>query len=194
MNTLNMREKIKNHAIKYGRTEKEIINKILVDDMFAETFAIDPAKQNIYEKTAAKFISGLEFVENFQNLPATAKLFVKEGEITNNRNKTLKSIDFIWSHKELEFFATHKYTGNGTGTTQKHQYVEVRDNFLMNCKNIKNPNHFFLAILDGPYYEKFGLIEELNSSFSQKNVRVLRSIDVQSFMLEICSSIMKKAS
>jgi hypothetical protein len=150
LSTKNMCEKIRNHAVKFGRSESEIKDKILSDDMFAETFAIDPAKQNIYERTAAEYISQQDLVEDFQNLPATAKLFVKDGEITNQRHKTLKSIDFVWSSGKYKFFATHKYTGTGTGTTQKHQYVEVRDNFLMNCLDPKNPNHFFLAILDGP--------------------------------------------
>lgn len=49
--------KIKNHSDKFDRTPEEVRSKILTDDMYAEIFAKDPAKQNIYEKLAASYIS-----------------------------------------------------------------------------------------------------------------------------------------
>lgn len=48
--------KIKNHAEKFDRDFNEVKNKIMNDDMYAEFFAKDPSKQNIYEKLAAKYI------------------------------------------------------------------------------------------------------------------------------------------
>ena len=42
--------KITNHAEKFDREYSEIRSKILTDDMYAEIFAKDPAKQNIYVK------------------------------------------------------------------------------------------------------------------------------------------------
>lgn len=60
--------KIENHSEKFGREYDDVRNKILSDDMYAEIFAKDPAKQNIYEKLAASYIESIEFVENFRNL------------------------------------------------------------------------------------------------------------------------------
>ncbi len=66
--------KITNHAEKFGREYDEVKSKIMTDDMYAEWFAKDPAKQNIYEKLAASYISGIEDVVDFRNLPNSALL------------------------------------------------------------------------------------------------------------------------
>lgn len=86
--------KITNHAEKFGRSFDEVKEKIMNDDMYAEIFAKDPSKQNIYEKLAAKYISDLDIVSNFRNLPNSAKMFVVEGFVVNTRQNDVKSIDF----------------------------------------------------------------------------------------------------
>lgn len=187
LQTKNMMEKIYNHAIRVGRSEQEIINEIISNDLYAEFFAIDPAKQNIYEKTAAKFLSSQPLVSNFKNLPATAKVFVVNGVITNDRNGDNRSIDFTFNASwdgSLNFYAWHKYTGTGHGAAQKHQYSETRK-FLEECKKSTNKKDFFLAILDGPYYEKYNYIHQLNSEFSSDRVRILQSHQVSEFLAEI---------
>ena len=40
--------KITNHAEKFGHEYNVVKSKIMTDDMYAEIFAKDPAKQNIY--------------------------------------------------------------------------------------------------------------------------------------------------
>ena len=182
--TKNMNEKITNHSKKYGRSEGDIINKILHDDMYAEIFAIDPQRQNVYERKAAEWISCIPNITGFTNHPNSAKIFVVSGNVSDARKDDIKSVDFTFRAKEntdIVFYATHKYTGTGHGTTQKHQYSEIRK-FLENCRNSKDPNVFFVAILDGPYYLKYNFIEELNKEFSSDNIGVLRSSEIESFV------------
>jgi len=154
--------KIKNHADKYNRDFQEIKDKILIDDMYAEIFAKDPSKQNIYENLAAKYISKLEHVSNFNNLPANTKMFVCEGNVVNKRQNDVKSIDFSFNIRNNIIYASHKYIKATYGGAQDNQYNEVR-NFLRNCNKINNGNVYFIAICDGPYFDN--KIEILNNDF-----------------------------
>lgn len=86
--------KITNHAEKFGREYDEVKSKIMTDDMYAEWFAKDPAKQNIYEKLAASYISGIEDVVDFRNLPNSAKMFIVEGKVTSERLMMLNLLTF----------------------------------------------------------------------------------------------------
>ena len=88
--------KIKNHAERYNRTTKEIRDKIMTDDMYAEIFAKDPGKQNIFEKLASQYISELDLVLDFVNLPNSAKIFVVDGLVVNKRQNDVKSVDFMF--------------------------------------------------------------------------------------------------
>jgi hypothetical protein len=88
--------KITNHAEKFGRNFCEVKNKIMSDDMYAEIFAKDPSKQNIYERLAAEYISNLDNVSEFKNLPNSAKMFVIDGFVSNIRKNDVKSIDFYF--------------------------------------------------------------------------------------------------
>jgi hypothetical protein len=190
--TKNMNEKITNHSKKFNRTEDDIINKILCDDMYAEIFAIDPQRQNVYEIEAAKYISEISNITDFINHPNSAKIFVVDGNVEEIRKDDIKSVDFTFKAKantNFVFYVTHKYTGTGHGTTQKHQYSEIRK-FLENCKDSKDPNNFFIAVLDGPYYERYNFIEELNVEFSTDNIRILRSNEIESFVNEV---VLKKS-
>ena len=193
LDTKNMKEKIQNFSAKNGFTEEEVLGEIMSSELFAASFAIEPSRQSIHEKTAAKFLNSLPSISDFINLPATAKLFVVDGKITTERTKDIKSVDFTFKsskNRDLNFFASHKYTGTGKGTTQKHQYSEIR-RFLENSQNAKDPNNFFIAILDGPYYQRNNYINKLNSEFSSFNVRVLQSHQVDSYIEEILNANIK---
>jgi len=181
-------EKINNFRERHSNswTNDELIEKIKTDEIFAAVFAVDPAKQNLYENLAADFIRNIDGVENFINLPNQTKMFVVNGEITSIRSNEVKSIDFTWNVGEYTIYSSHKYTGTGTGTAQKHQYFEQR-NFMRNCLDSKDPHVIFLAICDGPYYERFGCIEELNNDFRTPNSIALTSRDLPRF----CESLSK---
>lgn len=174
--------KITNHAEKFGRSFDEVKEKIMSDDMYAEIFAKDPSKQNIYEKLAAKYISDLDIVSNFRNLPNSAKMFVVEGFVVNTRQNDVKSIDFHFKIGEKNIYASHKYIKATYGGAQDNQYNEVR-NFLRNCNKINSGNDFYIAICDGPYFET--KIETLNSEFGSDNVIAMNIDGLSDFIKSI---------
>lgn len=174
--------KITNHAEKFGRSFDEVKEKIMNDDMYAEIFAKEPSKQNIYEKLAAKYISDLDIVSNFRNLSNSTKMFVVEGFVVNTRQNDVKSIDFHFKIGEKNIYASHKYIKATYGGAQDNQYNEVR-NFLRNCNKINSRNDFYIAICDGPYFET--KIETLNSEFGSDNVIAMNIDGLSDFIKSI---------
>jgi predicted phosphodiesterase len=179
------KEKISNHAQKFDRTSEEIRDEILRNDLFAEFFAKDPAKQNIFEKTAANYLKQIPSIKNFKNLPNGAKVFVSDGSIVDKRqNDSIKSVDFYFETEGKKFYCTHKYTGTGDGSAQKEQYIDAR-NFMSECYKGKDPNVYFLTILDGPYYEKKPYRETLNKEFQTTNCYCLSIEEVEGFINKV---------
>jgi predicted P-loop ATPase len=178
--------KITNHADKYDRDFNEVRSKILTDDFFAETFAKDPAKQNIYEKLAAEYVSSIECVNDFKNLANSSKMFVINGEITDQRLNDVKSIDFTFnlnvSDVKYNFYCSHKYIKALNGGAQDNQYNDIR-NFLRNCDKKSEGNNYFIAICDGPYFTS--KLETLNNDFGSKNVITLTIDELEDYLLSI---------
>jgi len=174
--------KITNHAEKFDREYSEIRSKILTDDMYAEIFAKDPAKQNIYEKLAAQYISKLEKVSDFRNLPNSAKVFVAGGLITSERLNDVKSIDFVFKVGDKNIYASHKYIKATNGGAQDNQYNDIR-NFLRNCDKIQSGNNYFIAICDGPYFDT--KIKILNDDFGSENVKAMNIDSLEDFISSI---------
>ena len=171
--------KITNHADKFGRDIDEVKAKIMTDDMYAEWFAKDPAKQNIYEKMAASYISSIEGVSNFRNLPNSAKMFIVEGKVTSERLNDVKSIDFHFKVGNKNIYASHKYIKATYGGAQDNQYNDIR-NFLRNCNKISSGNDYYIAICDGPYFDS--KIKGLNDEFSSTNVLVMNIDELENFI------------
>ena len=194
--------KITNYAEKFGRDYNEVRQLILTHDFFAEGFAKDPAKQNIYEKLAADYIKSIDIVENFKNLPNSSKMFVVDGEITSQRDNDVKSIDFTFSVGDYNFYCSHKYIKALNGGAQDNQYNDIR-NFLRNCngptksqirggkldellgksEEDKLNNDFFLAICDGPYFTS--KLETLNNDFGSDNVKAITIDELEDLLTEI---------
>lgn len=172
--------KITNHAEKFDRDYDEVKSKIMKDDMYAELFAKDPAKQNIYEKLAASYIS--QIVEDFKNLPNSTKMFIVEGKVTSKRLNDVKSIDFYFKVGDNNIYASHKYIKATYGGAQDNQYNDIR-NFLRNCNKIESGNDYFIAICDGPYFDN--KIEILNKDFGSKNVIAMTIDDIENFINEL---------
>lgn len=174
--------KITNHAEKFDREYSEVRSKILTDDMYAEIFAKDPAKQNIYEKLAAQYISKLEKVSDFRNLPNSAKVFVVGGSITSERLNDVKSIDFVFKIGDKNIYASHKYIKATNGGAQDNQYNDIR-NFLRNCDKIQSGYNYFIAICDGPYFDT--KIKILNDDFGSENVKAMTIDSLEDFISSI---------
>jgi hypothetical protein len=176
--------KITNHAEKYDRNYVEVKEKILTDDMYAEIFAKDPAKQNIYEKLAASYMESIDFVSNFKNLPNQSKMFVVNGQVTNKRQNDVKSIDFIFNIGEYNFYCSHKYIKATNGGAQDNQYNDIR-NFLRNCNKTSSGNNYFIAICDGPYFDS--KINIMNDEFGSNNVITLTIEDIETYLSKFTS-------
>jgi hypothetical protein len=152
-----MKLKISNWANKFGYSFNEIKEKIINDEIFRCVFVKDPAKQNLYQNLASKYISSLDIVENFKVLPAGGKNAIYltngkilKGDLLKNQSKDIKSIDFMWNCKNLTFYASHKYT-EMNGGAQDNQYKDIQD-FLHHSRDCNEKNTIFLAICDGDYY------------------------------------------
>lgn len=174
--------KLKNHAEKFGREYDDIKLKIMEDDMYAEFFAKDPSKQNIYERLAADYISNLDNVTDFRNLPNSIKMFIVDGKIVSERQREVKSIDFKFKVNDKTIYASHKYIKATYGGAQDNQYNDIR-NFLRNCNKISSGDNYYLAICDGPYFES--KIKLLNDEFGSNNVIVMTINDLEDFINRI---------
>jgi autotransporter adhesin len=157
LETKDMKLKISNWANKFGYSFNEIKEKIINDEIFRCVFAKDPAKQNLYQNLASKYISSLDIVENFKVLPAGGKDAIYltngkilKGDLLKNQSKDIKSIDFIWNSKGFTFYASHKYT-EMNGGAQDNQYKDIQD-FLNHSRDCNEKSTIFLAICDGDYY------------------------------------------
>lgn len=155
--TKDMKLKISNWANKFGYSFNEIKEKIINDEIFRCVFAKDPAKQNLYQNLASKYISSLDIVENFKVLPAGGKDAIYltngkilKGDLLKNQSKDIKSIDFMWNAKGFIFYASHKYT-EMNGGAQDNQYKDIQD-FLNHSRDCNEKKTIFLAICDGDYY------------------------------------------
>lgn len=109
-------------------------------------------------------------------------MFVVEGLIVNSRQNDVKSIDFHFNVGEKNVYVSHKYIKATYGGAQDNQYNEVR-NFLRNCNKINSGNDFFIAICDGPYFEK--KIETLNTDFGSNNVIAINIDGLSDFIKSI---------
>lgn len=187
LDTDDMKIKISNWANKFGYSFEEIKNKIINDEIFRCIFAKDPAKQNLYQNLASKYISSLNIVENFMVLPSGGKdaIYLTNGKILKgdflkNQSKDIKSIDFMWKCNEFTFYASHKYT-EMNGGAQDNQYKDIQD-FLNHVRDCNEKNTIFLAICDGDYY----LQKDTKTGDDTKIKRLQRLTDNKtSFVLNI---------
>lgn len=129
-------KKIENWAMRYGYDKNEVERKILVDDMFAASFAKDPMKQNYTEKIAEQLLQ-------VKHLPNTGISFTKEGELCPHPAAgNSKTVDFI----KDGVYITQKYT-RGQGGSQDNQYRDVIQFLTYGSKKYK-----VAAYIDGSYY------------------------------------------
>lgn len=129
-------KKIENWAVRYGYDKDEVEQKILMDDMFAASFAKDPMKQNYTEKIAEQLLQ-------VKHLPNTGISFTKDGELCSHPAAgNSKTVDFI----KDGVYITQKYT-RGQGGSQDNQYRDVIQFLTYGSKNYK-----VAAYVDGSYY------------------------------------------
>lgn len=153
-----LKKKIKNFSKTWELDYNYVYDNLKNNPLLLITFAKDPNKQTIHQHCAAEWIKTLPFIEDFKEAPAGGKnaFYIVKGIVVNNKKnkKTEKSIDFIWNYtfkdKQLQFYATHKYTKN-SGGSQDNQYNDVKA-FHNEAKECIDNNICLLSITDGEYY------------------------------------------
>lgn len=173
--------KIRNFAEKWSFEETYIKNELKTNELLLLSFVKEPGKQTFHQHFAAKYLSSLPLIENFEQLPSGGNdaLYVVNGKIVKGKDKddqkTGKSIDFKWEYtfngKTLAFYATHKYT-KSAGGSQDNQYKDVQE-FHTESRNCINENILLLSITDGPYY----LLKE--TSVKKQNLTKLEYLSKQ---------------
>ena len=150
--------KIKNFCALFGFDRKLVISEIKKNKVVRSIFAINPNRQNFYEKQAGQWIKLMNNVENFKNLPNKA-LWIVNGGVVSEKEKersgsvaNAKTIDFKWEFTGKTFYASHKYTKE-SGGSQASQYKDLRAFIIEANKSIKK-DIFFIAIADGEYYHQ----------------------------------------
>ena len=195
-----MMKKIQTYCERTGYDFDDVVRKINSDEMFAVTFATDPARQNLYEKLAGDYIKSIEFISQFKKLSYSGKdaLYIIRGSVINGETKAssggsteAKSIDFYWEHKGKKFYAFHKYTRE-SGGAQDNQYNDMKS-FIENANSSARQDHFFFAIADGAYFDTqngqagISKIENLKQlANNQRGVYALRLSELYELLKDMC--------
>ena len=161
----NLERKIATFAWQFGYEPDDIRKRIVEDDMFCATFAVNPRRQNLDEDTALQWLKGLREVCDCKKLPAAgrdAHYVSRDGDIRTGRNfhgqRPSKSLDFTWKTGSTRFYAMHKRTTGGSGGAQDNVRQEVRK-VLENFRGCTAEGQVLVAILDGDYWEAAKLDE-----------------------------------
>lgn len=149
--------KIENFCKLHGFEIPQVKRAIQSNEIVAAFFAINPNKQNLFEKVAATFIRQLPGVKEFKHL-ATTELYIISGEVMSSAEvksqrpmgKIAKTIDFSWKYDGMEFYAAHKYTKE-SGGAQGNQYHDLQ-NFVTEANLSEHETRRFVAIADGAFY------------------------------------------
>ena len=192
-----MMKKIDTYIRRSGYSYDQVVAKIEDDEMFAFTFAVDPARQNLYEKLASKHIEDIEGISNYKNLPngGPNSLYVIRGSIVDGANKggitDIKSVDFYWECGNNRFYAFHKYIRE-SGGSQESQYDEI-ERFLKNANDSTDANAHFIAITDGEFFDlksknnQMTKLEFLQQTANnERGVYVVRIEELYDLLKEIC--------
>ena len=150
-------KKINTFCNLHGFEKQFVIAEIKRSEVVQAFFAINPNKQNFYEKKAAKAIESIDGVTCFKNLPNNFLYLVNGGIMTKEEIKNTgistqtKTIDFQWSYKNKTFYASHKYTKE-SGGAQHLQYKDL-EGFISEANKSGQKNIFFIAVADGKFYQ-----------------------------------------
>lgn len=187
------RIKIEKWCCKFGFDFNEVFEKAKKDYLFRAFFAKDPKKQNIYEKSLAKYINSLEFVSDFKKLNSGGKnaLYIDRGVIRKGseypHDKPAKSVDFYWNIKDKKgeitnFYAYHKYIEE-SGGAQDNQFNEIKKCIEIGRNGSQEVNRRVIFVCDGAYFND-KKIKALKNLISTWNCIVLRSSKLLNYLSE----------
>ena len=184
-------ERIKSYCEKTGYESSIVRTKINTDEMFRWWFVVDPVRQNVFEKIAAKHIESIVGVTSFEKY-GTNEWFIVAGALKHKRELNgmkpeFKSIDFGWKYGKKKFYASHKYT-HESGGAQDNQYKDIQR--FVTAANEIGGKDIFVAIVDGEYYEttdsKAGMTrrQRLEQRANNKNVFVTDLEKLEEFLCD----------
>ncbi len=150
-------KKIESFCERFGFVKEEVEKAIKSCRIVAAQFALDPSKQNLYEKVAAKHIRNLPGVTQFRHL-STNELWVANGGVFDKKQKKesgispdAKSVDFTWEYGAATYYASHKHTQD-EGGAQGNAYKDLCA-FIDACNKPQSAPRFFLVIADGNFFQ-----------------------------------------
>ncbi len=189
------RTKIKEWCDKFDFDFVTIFAKAQSDHYFRACFAKEAKKQNIYEKTLAKYISSLSFISNFKKLNNSGKnaLYIDRGVLRKGseypHNKPAKSVDFAWTIKSekgiiINFYAFHKYIKQ-SGGNQDNQFRDIKHCIEVGRNGSQETKRRVIFICDGDYFTD-KKIKELKNLISNWNCVVLSNAELEKYLLKTC--------
>lgn len=175
-----IRIKMMETAREYGITYTQVQEYCKTVPGYAELFAKAPLRQNICEDLAAVHIRRyIADKGSFLRLPQGGNDswhivenvgVLREEDLPSEhaRGRVVKSLDFAWKSGSTWVFASHKHTGD-EGGSQDNQHNDLKA-FISAAtslpEEIVTPNGeltsdvVFLAICDGPYYQRTVLLKD----------------------------------
>ncbi len=185
--------KIDNFCNLHGFTREHLIQQIESNHVVAACFAINPNKQNFYEKMAADFIKNIKGVKNFEML-SNNKLIVQNGAVIpksalEGGYPSAKTLDFRWMYQDMTFYASHKYTKQ-EGGSQENQHKDLRE-FISQAAPTSLRDTYFVAIADGAFYQMqdkqdgMSRIQKLKSLASSDKVFACTIGELENLMKQI---------
>lgn len=155
----NQRQKIRNHAERFGHSEEEVVSAVLENEVaYRIIVGKNPGRMDFYEDTLVEFLNNLPQVSVASKLPKSGPgaKYLSDGEIRTGggRQNHVKSLDiYVQFANGANAYIIHKYTMEDGGA-QDNQFREAMGTLSQIRKkpNLEKPN--IIAVLDGAYYSK----------------------------------------
>ncbi len=149
-------EKIDRFCVRYNMSRGEVLASVLSDTVAATTFAKSASRQRMAEKAQLYYLKNVRKIKIErlkQSGPESIRL--RKGNLeygTSTTGDSTKSIDALGNGTDFIFV---KWTDGNGGGQDNQAFDAIR--FLEGAtKYVKkhNDKRRFVAVLDGPYYEK----------------------------------------
>lgn len=199
-NPAKRREAVEKNALRMGLSPEVLWYHLATNSVYAATFAKDPTKQSIHQRTAASWIRSLPLISGFETLDPNGSdaLYLYKGQVLKKANLVnddhTKSLDFHWhvvvgGQKLLDCYATHKFT-RISGGSQDNQFKDVKL-FAEHARQLQRNTGVRLVMLcDGEYYQAPEYKDEskiayLNRQFAAEFARAMMTKDLPHYMVEV---------
>lgn len=161
-------QKIELRAQEWNETAEAVWDELKTSKVLAKVFVKDPKKQNFYENFIFENLEDyIPCIKDKKQLRGKEKEYMEQGSIVSTKSKTntSKSMDFKvhieYQDVEITLYIMHKYTME-QGGAQDNQYLDIQNWCKQLCDSSKLSNTYFIALLDGEYYDKIQAKDGMN--------------------------------